>query len=172
MRDEFGDKTGTETNFTTDWETKVLGGKWNALSDTFSFSVNHLDDVTYTKRGLMSKLLGLFDPLGLAAPFNVKRKIRMQRLVIADDRQFSELHVLCDASEEAFATVLYIRNTDLAGTYLSSNLVISKMRVEPRKTINSPKRAVDSNFKKILLDRQQLREKLDPSKGCLLQTIL
>ena len=27
VRDEFGDKTGSETNFTTDWETKVLGVK-------------------------------------------------------------------------------------------------------------------------------------------------
>ena len=56
VRDEFGDKTGSETNFTTDWETKVLGVKWNALSDTFSFSVNRLDDITYTKRSLLSKL--------------------------------------------------------------------------------------------------------------------
>ena len=85
MRDEFRDKTRTrtETNFTTDWETEVLGVKWNALSDSFSFSINHLDGVTFTKRGLLSKLSGLFDPLGLAAPFTVKRKIRMQRLVIA-----------------------------------------------------------------------------------------
>ena len=44
--------TGTETNFTTDWETKVFGVKWNTLSDTFSFSVNRQVDVTFTKRGL------------------------------------------------------------------------------------------------------------------------
>ena len=56
-----------------------------------------------------------------------------------DDEQLSELHVLCDASEEAFATALYILNTDLAGSYLSSNSVISKIRIAPRKTISVAK---------------------------------
>ena len=111
--------------------------------------------------------------------------IRVPRCLVphSDDRQFSELHVLCDASEEAFATVLYIRNTDLAGTYLSSNLVISKTRVAPRKTISVAKMELQAallaasvastvqNELSIPLDRQQLRDKLDSSEGVLLQTI-
>ena len=36
-----------------------------------------------TEQGLLSKLLGLFDPMELAAPFTLKGKIRMQKLVIA-----------------------------------------------------------------------------------------
>ena len=115
--------------------------------------------------------------------------IRVPRCLVpqADGEQLSELRVLCDASEEAFATALYIRNTDLVGNYLSSNLVISKTRVAPRKTISVAKMVLQAALLGVrvastvqnklsiiistILDGQQLREELDSSEGVLLQTI-
>ena len=50
----------------------------------------------------------------------------------------SELHVFCDASEEAFAAVACIRNTRNK-EYVSSNIILSKTRVEPKKTVSVAK---------------------------------
>ena len=41
-----------------------------------------MTDVTYTRVGLLSKVAGLFDPLGTAAPMTVKAKIRLRVLGI------------------------------------------------------------------------------------------
>ena len=49
---------------------KVLGMKWLATSDAFSFSIASLPDgLCITKRIVLSYLSRLFDPLGVAAPY-------------------------------------------------------------------------------------------------------
>ena len=42
--------------------------------DIFTFSVENLQEIKFTKRGLLSKLSSLFDPLGFTAPITVKAK--------------------------------------------------------------------------------------------------
>ena len=39
--------------------------------------------VIFTPRGLLSKIAGMFDPLGLASPATIKGKIGLQKLTIA-----------------------------------------------------------------------------------------
>ena len=39
-----------------------------------------MDDIVWTKRGVLRQLARLFDPLGLFAAFLIKRKILMQEL--------------------------------------------------------------------------------------------
>ncbi|XP_056597979.1 uncharacterized protein LOC130433119 [Triplophysa dalaica] len=46
----------------------VLGVKWSANSDTFSFKVI-LDEKPATRRGILSTIASVFDPLGFLAPF-------------------------------------------------------------------------------------------------------
>ncbi len=46
----------------------VLGVKWSANSDAFSFKVT-LDEKPATRRGILSKVASVFDPLGFLAPF-------------------------------------------------------------------------------------------------------
>ena len=60
----------------------ILGVKWDTAGDKLTFSVAATEDVTYTRRGLLSKLAGVFDPLGLASPFIIKAKILTQQLCL------------------------------------------------------------------------------------------
>ena len=60
-------------------EDKALGVKWNIQEDTLGFIIK-MDDKPATQRGLLATLSSVFDPLGLGAPFLLKRRLIMQRL--------------------------------------------------------------------------------------------
>ena len=80
-----GDNTQTETLKDLVQQepcSKILGVKWNIREDTLTFSVETVESVTYTRRGLLSKLASIFDPLGLASPFTIKAKILTQQLCL------------------------------------------------------------------------------------------
>ena len=145
---------------------KVLGVAWTQEADVFTFRINNTQNVIYTRRGLLSKIAGMFDPLGLAAPATIKGKIGLQRMTIAhagwdepldeEERTWwdkwlkkleelrslriprcirpvpgtdieTEMHIFCDASEEAFAAVAYLR-TVRDGKYIASNIIMAKTR--------------------------------------------
>ena len=77
---------------------KVLGMKWLATSDAFSFSIASLPDgICITKRIVSSYLSRLFDPLGIAAPYVMGIKCLFQDLWRAglqwDDELPSEFRV-------------------------------------------------------------------------------
>lgn len=62
---------------------KTLGVAWNPTKDVFQFiSVNNTinDTNTITKRQMVSKILRLYDPLGLVQPVIITAKILMQEL--------------------------------------------------------------------------------------------
>lgn len=62
-------------------EGRVLGMSWNIKSDTMSFTLKGLaQEASFTRRKLLGKVAGIFDPLGIASPFTVKGKIRIQHL--------------------------------------------------------------------------------------------
>lgn len=63
-------------------EGQVLGMTWKPDEDCLGFALKNFQfgDVVFTRRGLLRKLAGVFDPLGLVAPFTVKGKIMMQKL--------------------------------------------------------------------------------------------
>ncbi|XP_065365565.1 uncharacterized protein LOC135958596 [Calliphora vicina] len=61
--------------------TKTLGIKWNALTDTFSYSFSPFDQSTsITKRQILSSVAKLFDPAGWLSPIVIRAKILMQQL--------------------------------------------------------------------------------------------
>ncbi len=57
----------------------VLGVKWSVNSDTFSFKVT-LDEKPATRRGILSKVASVFDPLGFLAPFLLLGKKILQEM--------------------------------------------------------------------------------------------
>ncbi|XP_043190423.1 uncharacterized protein LOC122364269 [Amphibalanus amphitrite] len=58
---------------------KTLGIAWEEDEDTLGFRLQ-AKEVSATKRGVLSKVSTIFDPLGIAAPVTVRAKMMMQRL--------------------------------------------------------------------------------------------
>ena len=61
-------------------EVKVLGVKWKPSEDVFVFAVAPPTDLIYSRRGLLSCLASVFDPLGFASPLTVQGKVMLRRL--------------------------------------------------------------------------------------------
>ncbi|XP_075159812.1 uncharacterized protein LOC142232963 [Haematobia irritans] len=60
---------------------KTLGIKWNAMSDTFSYStISTQPHTSITKRQVLSQVAKLFDPAGWITPVIIRAKILMQQL--------------------------------------------------------------------------------------------
>ena len=60
-----------------DWQ-KVLGLNWEPMSDTFTFRTSE-DDVSWTKRSVVSYISKVFDPCGFLAPFLITGKMFIAR---------------------------------------------------------------------------------------------
>jgi len=58
---------------------RALGVQWHVTSDTFGFKIATKDKPP-TRRGILSVISSIFDPLGLVAPFHLSAKILLQNL--------------------------------------------------------------------------------------------
>ncbi|XP_048578061.1 uncharacterized protein LOC116619333 [Nematostella vectensis] len=60
---------------------RALGVRWDPQSDTLGFAFAHVErpPAEETKRGVLKKLAGLYDPLGWASPYVVRAKVMLQR---------------------------------------------------------------------------------------------
>ena len=57
-----------------------LGVCWDIEMDTFTFRVSHVEK-PYTKRGLLSVINSLYDPLGFAAPVTIEGKFILRKML-------------------------------------------------------------------------------------------
>jgi len=57
----------------------VLGVKWNIETDTFSFKVD-LNEKAATRRGILSVVASVYDPLGFLAPYILTGKRVLQEM--------------------------------------------------------------------------------------------
>ncbi|XP_054287839.1 uncharacterized protein LOC129003567 [Macrosteles quadrilineatus] len=69
----FGDESSADPSI------KVLGLKWNPNSDKFSYDV-HIGQPPSTKRGLLSQVSKVYDPLGLITPVVLWAKCLIQKI--------------------------------------------------------------------------------------------
>ena len=58
---------------------RALGVQWNTANDCFQFNVN-IPERDVTKRGLLSIISSIYDPLGMISPFILTAKIILQNL--------------------------------------------------------------------------------------------
>ena len=58
---------------------RALGVQWCVESDTFRFRIT-IKDKPLTRRGILSIVSSIYDPLGFAAPFTLKAKKLLQDL--------------------------------------------------------------------------------------------
>ncbi|XP_046576736.1 uncharacterized protein LOC124284679 [Haliotis rubra] len=147
-----------------------LGLAWDLNRDVFRFLIQEDQlDKPYTRRGLLSVINSLFDPLGFLAPFTVKGKILLRELarkgtdwdeILPPDRQCEwnlwrqslkaveelsvscafvpispsesdsrQVHIYCDASEKAIASVAYLMAMKDGQTHVG--FVLGKAKVAP-----------------------------------------
>lgn len=66
-------------NSDNDYSLKILGLKWNPVSDCFSYNLDPLDREC-TKRTILSELARIFDPLGFLTPLTFLAKFLIQQL--------------------------------------------------------------------------------------------
>ncbi|XP_071100525.1 uncharacterized protein [Haliotis cracherodii] len=59
---------------------RSLGMSWDVKSDTFTFRVSD-EAKPYTKRGVLSTINSLYDPMGFVAPVIIKGKILLRELI-------------------------------------------------------------------------------------------
>jgi len=52
---------------------RALGTRWDVETDTFGFKIS-LKDKYFTRRGILSIVSSIYDPLGLVAPFILSAK--------------------------------------------------------------------------------------------------
>lgn len=62
---------------------KTLSLYWFPLNDTFQYKVNKITPTKSTKRGMLSDIAKLYDPIGLLAPIIITAKIMLQALCIS-----------------------------------------------------------------------------------------
>ena len=79
-------KVAKELPFGDDTGSKVLGVYWEVSSDMFRMKVN-IPDKPYTRRGILSMVHSLFDPLGFVAPVLLEPKLLLRHL---NDREWDE----------------------------------------------------------------------------------
>ncbi|KAK0132209.1 hypothetical protein N1851_032999 [Merluccius polli] len=103
---------------------RALGLQWCVDSDNFQFNIN-LSQKPHTRRGMLSVVSSIFDPLGFLAPLILPAKQLLQRLChrgfgwdeacIRPDygeTKCAELHHFADASESGYGSVSYIRQVN------------------------------------------------------------
>ena len=158
---------------------QALGLTWDLCEDAFLISIN-LKERPLTRRGILSGISSVYDPLGLVSPVVLKGKLIMKDLcgkgtewddpvpenIINDwldwkedlqrlsdlriqrcygaahspatvDTRF-ELHHFSDASMSGYGACSYLRIIAANGE-ISSDLVMAKAKVTPKKAITVPR---------------------------------
>lgn len=138
---------------------KVLRLKWNPSGDFLSNSIPNSPNLTrVTKRNILSCIAQCYDPLGLLAPVIVSSKLLL--FIFSRTVSVLEFHGFADASIRAYAACVYVRAIYADGQ-VSSNLISSKSRVAPLKTISLPKLKLYA----MLLLSQLITKLIDIFKG-------
>ncbi|XP_043472974.1 uncharacterized protein LOC122505428 [Leptopilina heterotoma] len=155
---------------------KILGIVWVPAQDTYQFRINLPSNPILTKRGILSLIARLYDPLGWVSPVVITAKILMQKLWLksvnwdeplsTDLEEFwltyyseltclnelsiprwtgqgeevveSTIHGFSDASNVAYAAVVYVRLVLKSGEILTT-LLSSRTKVAPIKVLSVPR---------------------------------
>ena len=153
MRSIHNDVAGPARHWDTDTQHSVLGIQW--FPDTDIFQIRLLDGGSSpapTKRTVRSQAAQIFDPLGWLAPGKSEdewsefmktlpalRQIQIPRgLGLTSTSQSVEIHGFSDASERAYAAVVYLRVRNESGD-VRIHFISAKTNVAPLKHLSLPR---------------------------------
>ncbi|XP_075162853.1 uncharacterized protein LOC142235486 [Haematobia irritans] len=94
--------------------TKTLGIKWNALSDSFSYTLDHIAPTKgITKRTILPAVAQLFDPAGWITPIIIRAKMLLQQLWLEgldwDTPVSQETHLTWESLMQDFSHIANIK---------------------------------------------------------------
>ncbi|KAL2086463.1 hypothetical protein ACEWY4_017522 [Coilia grayii] len=130
---------------------RALGLQWCVDSDHFQFNIN-LSQKPHTRRGILSVVSSIFDPLGFLAPLILPAKQLLQELC---QKGFGWDEPLPQAS--GYGSVSYIRQENKQKT-IHVTFVLGKSRVLPLKNITVPRLELAAAALLVKVDRMLRRE--------------
>ena len=75
-------KSIEEMKFTEPQKERVLGCYWNVKTDEFMFRTSHIQPKVFTRRGTLSAVNSLFDPMGMLSPATLVAKLLIQKNIL------------------------------------------------------------------------------------------
>lgn len=105
---------------------RSLGLNWDLMSDTFTFRVTAAEK-PYTRRGILSVINSLYDPLGLVAPVTIRGKMILRKIVTDSSDWDSPLPEQYRSEWESWKTELQcLKEVNIRRTYMKHNASLSK----------------------------------------------
>jgi hypothetical protein len=186
---------------------RALGVQWNTNDDTFGVKIR-LKEKPCNRRGLLSTISTLYDPLGLVAPVVLQAKKLFQaecrtqkswddeldpsnkeqwlqwldKLPLLEEMKWDrcllppdftsakvQLHFFCDASQDAYGTVCYLRAENPDGR-IHCAFVMAKSRLAPMKTVTIPRLELQAAVMAVKMETKLKRELRLPLEESVLWT--
>ncbi|KAL7293519.1 hypothetical protein TKK_0012962 [Trichogramma kaykai] len=123
----------------------VLGLLWTPSTDALHYHVPAVSTAEATKRGILSAVAKLYDPLGFLSPVIIRAKILLQDLwLLGIDWDAKPSEATTQAWREfqehiAYAAAVYAVLYDAADNPIGCHLLIAKTKVSPIKVLNIPR---------------------------------
>ena len=178
---------------------RALGVSWDPEEDCLSVNVNLVlkqQTGKFTRRGLLSIMSTVYDPLGFVGPFVLQAKfifqseckmekgwddelheenkkmwaawleqlvhlqdVRLSRSLVPSAQQPShaELHHFCDASQQAYGTVTYMRMS-FGDSEVHCTFVLAKTKLAPLKQMTIPRLELSAAVLGVKVNSMLMRE--------------
>ncbi|XP_071950072.1 uncharacterized protein [Antedon mediterranea] len=148
---------------------RALGVHWFVKQDALGYVISPKKQPS-TRRGILSVVASVYDPLGLITPFILKElqsldKLNIRRCYKPSDFgnvTYRELHHFGDASSTSYGAASYLYQKDECGN-VCGTLVTAKSRLAPVKTQTIPRLELQAAVLASRLDRI-IREELHEIK--------
>ena len=105
---------------------RTLGITWDLDSDTFTFRIAHKEK-PYTRRGILSTVNSIYDPLGFVAPIIIRGKLLFRELVEENtdwDKELSGIHK--EKWDEWKNSLYMLEQIRIPRTYIATSLSSAK----------------------------------------------
>lgn len=144
---------------------RSLGVRWSIMSDVLTFHIPRME-IPYTRRGVLSMVYSLFDPLGFLASITTQGQLMLREMTLQvcdwmewqnslycltdisvpctystiplSRGQGVDLFVFSDASVKAISAVAYLRGTNEDG-HREVGFVLGKSRLAPQPDLTIPR---------------------------------
>ncbi|VDI63376.1 Hypothetical predicted protein [Mytilus galloprovincialis] len=143
---------------------RALGVYWYIKDDKLGFHIN-IKEKPSTRRGILSIVSSIYDPIGIVSPFVLTAKSILQGLCKKEigwdeeipNRELSSWNKWLNASDKGYGCVFYIRLVDEEGS-IQCSFLLGKSRVAPLKSMTIPRMELTAATSAVRLGNMIIRE--------------